>query len=228
MHLAALEGRPSIGTIERDDGFVEVTDIGFHFAPFRRWPAHERRAMRFVRGRVLDVGCGAGRVCLHVQDRGLDVVGVDVSPASIEVCSRRGVTDARVCAIEDVGRRLGSFDTVVMYGNNLSLLGSEKARLLLRRLHAMTSGRGRIVGSTFDPYGETDPAHVAYHERNRRRGRPGGQLRVHIRYRDLCSPWLYLLFTSASELESIIEGTGWALARVIDGGGSYVAVLEKD
>ncbi len=114
--------------------------VGLHFAPFRRWPACERRAMRFVRGRVLDVGCGAGRVCLHLQDRGLDVVGVDVSPASIEVCRRRGVRDARVCAIEDVGPTLGSFDTVVMYGNNLSLLGSEeKGRRLLRRLHGITS-----------------------------------------------------------------------------------------
>src|SRR4051794_33970142 len=32
-----------------------------YFAGFRSWHRAERRAMRFVRGSVLDIGCGAGR-----------------------------------------------------------------------------------------------------------------------------------------------------------------------
>lgn len=228
MHRAALEGRPSVGTIERDDGFFEASGVGQHFAPFRRWPAHERRAMRFVRGRVLDVGCGAGRVCLHLQGRGLEVVGIDNSPGAVDVCRRRGVRDARVCGIEEIGPSLGSFDTVVTYGNNLGLLGSnQKARRILRRLHALTSPHGRIVGSMLDPYLTDDPAHLAYHERNRRRGRSGGQVRIRVRYRGLCTPWLDLLWTSAAELEAILEGTGWRLVRTLDSDGTYVAVIDK-
>ncbi len=76
--------------------------------PFRRWQPVERRAMRFVRGRVLDLGCGAGRVCLHLQERGLDVVGIDTSPGAIEACRRRGVRDARLLALAEVDARLGS------------------------------------------------------------------------------------------------------------------------
>ncbi len=229
LQLAALEGRGSVGVIERDDGLVEVTSVELHLRPFRRWPAYERRAMRFVRGSVLDVGCGAGRVCLHLQARGRDVVGIDSSPGAIEVCRRRGVRNARVLRLEDVDASLGAFDTVVMYGNNLCLLGSPaKARRLLRRLHALTTERGRIVGSTFDPYGGDDPVHAAYHEQNRRRGKAGGHVRARLRYRDLCSPWFELLFTSVEELESLLAGTGWHLARTVGTGGPYVAVVEKD
>ena len=108
MLTAALEGRPANEIVERDDGFIETAaSRKLYLAPFRRWPALHRRAMRFVRGRVLDVGCGGGRVCLHLQERALDVVGIDVSPGAIEVCRRRGVRDVRVCSIDDVDPSMG-------------------------------------------------------------------------------------------------------------------------
>src|SRR5439155_545816 len=79
--------------------------------------------VRYDSGRVLDVGCGGGCVCLHLQERGQDVVGIDVSPGAIEVCRRRGVRDVRLLSIDDVDHSLGQFDTVVMLGNNIGLLG---------------------------------------------------------------------------------------------------------
>lgn len=39
-------------------------------------------------GRVADVGCGPGRVAAHLDAHGLDVIGVDVSPAMV-ACARR-------------------------------------------------------------------------------------------------------------------------------------------
>jgi SAM-dependent methyltransferase len=117
--LAYLEGRPRAREIvERDDGMIEATDgPASYFAPVRSWPAAERRGLRSVRGRVLDVGCGAGRVAFELQARGREVVAIDSSPLAVEVARRRGVRDARVLPFEQVGPALGRFDTVVMYGN---------------------------------------------------------------------------------------------------------------
>src|SRR6476469_6833304 len=94
--LEALEARGVVEIVERDDGFIDAGATQLYLSPFRRWPAHHRRAMRLVRGRVLDIGAGAGRVALHLQARGHDVVSIDVSPGAVEVCRRRGVRDARI------------------------------------------------------------------------------------------------------------------------------------
>jgi 2-polyprenyl-3-methyl-5-hydroxy-6-metoxy-1,4-benzoquinol methylase len=228
MMLARYADRSTSEILERDDGFVETDSGELYFAPFRRWPAHHRRAMRFVRGRVLDVGCGAGRVCLHLQERGLEVVGIDISPGAVEVCRRRGVSDARVCPIEDVGASLGVFDTIIMLGNNVGLLASKaKARRLLRRFHELTSDRGRIVAETRDVYDTEDPAHLAYHERNRVRGRMAGQIRLRVRHRLLKTPWFDYLMVSPDELAELLDDTGWHVARVINGDDTYIAVIEK-
>jgi magnesium-protoporphyrin O-methyltransferase len=39
--------------------------------------------------RVLDAGCGAGPMCVALAERGAEVVGVDISPALLEVAQKR-------------------------------------------------------------------------------------------------------------------------------------------
>ena len=230
MMLAALDDPEILEIVEREDGTIMASKFGpaSYLAPYRKWPGHQRRGLRFARGRVLDVGAGAGRVALHLQEKGHDVVAIDLSPGAVEVCRRRGVRDARVMRIEDVDESLGMFDTVVMYGNNLSLLASRtKGPRLLRRLARITSDRTRIIGECLDPYGTDNPAHLAYHERNRRQGRMGGQIKIRVRYQDVATPWFDYLFLSEPELLAILDGTGWRLLRKLDGERTYVAVLEK-
>ncbi|MBA3718235.1 MAG: hypothetical protein H0W87_08420 [Actinobacteria bacterium] len=56
----------------------------------------------------------------------------------------------------------------------------------------------------------------------------GGQIRIRIRFRAVASPWFDYLFVSRPELEELLEGTGWRLARVVeDDTPLYVAVIEK-
>jgi SAM-dependent methyltransferase len=166
--LEYFEGGDAIEVVERDDGFVNASSLGpaAYLAPFRRWPKAERAAMRLARGRVLDVGCGAGRVALELQERGYEVVGIDVSPLALEVARRRGAKDVRELPVTRVGPSLGRFDTFVMFGVNFGLMGSgRRAPWLLRRFRPLANEGARILAESVNPYTTENPDHLAYHER---------------------------------------------------------------
>jgi hypothetical protein len=159
------------------------------------------------------------------------VVAIDLSPLAVEVSRRRGVRDARELPVTRVGRELGDFDTFVMFGNNFGLTGSRRrAPWLLRRFRSIASDGARILAESVDPYKTDKPEHLAFHERNRKRGLMGGQLRIRIRIREgtHSTPWFDYLLASPEEMAELAEGTGWELRRVIDEGEHvYVGVLER-
>lgn len=230
LMLDHLEGRPAVEIVERDDGMIMVNrGPMMYFEPIRRWPQPESAAMRLVRGKVLDVGCGAGRVALHLQKRGFDVVGIDVSPGAIRVAKARGLRKARVLALDDVDQLPRSFDTVLMFGNNFGLFESRRGAIRrLRQLSRITTPAAKILASSRDPYKTTDPIHLAYHRKNRAHGRLGGQLRLRVRHRQSATPWFDYLLVSPAEMEQLAAEGGWRLTRTIgDGDEYYVGVLEK-
>ena len=78
---------------ERDDGYLQVYDHPrWYFTPFDEWAPHLQKAMAYIRGRTLDIGCGAGRIALPLQQNGVDVVGIDQSPLAVRVAESGGLT----------------------------------------------------------------------------------------------------------------------------------------
>ncbi|MCP4415511.1 MAG: class I SAM-dependent methyltransferase [Chloroflexi bacterium] len=217
--------------VEREDGYIGISAGPVaYFAPFAEWPAHQQELMRFANGRILDIGCGAGRVCLHLQEQGCEAVGIDISPLAIKTTLLRGVKEAHVLSITQVSRaKLGVFDTIVMMGNNFGLFGSYKrAKWLLRRFYGMTTENGRILVESRLPAVTSDPLHLDYQEFNRQRGRMPGQLRLRVRYKKQKTPWFEYLIVSLEEMAEILAGTGWQMGQTFLGeGGGYTAVIEK-
>lgn len=228
--LDYLAGEAGQLILECDDGRAgPALPADVFFAEHREWPAQEQQVFEFVHGRVLDVGCGAGRHSLEAQRRGLGVVAIDVSPGAVEVCRRRGVQDVRHLPLATVDASLGAFDTVLMMCGNFGLVGTAgDAVLVLRTLHRMTTPSARIVLDSVDPHYEMTPAELSYRERNRARGRLPGQVTIRLRYRGWATPWYELLNLSARELEDLLAESGWRLAHLVEGEPpEYYAVLEK-
>jgi hypothetical protein len=88
--------------------------------------------------------------------------------------------------------------------------------VFLAALAALARPGAQIIAHGTDPYGTRDPVHTSYHERNRSRGRLGGQLRLRLRYRELSTEWFDYLVCSAEEFASLVHGTGWRLTDVDD------------
>jgi len=203
-----------------------------YVARFKDWPLSERLSIRYVRGRVVDVGCGAGRVCLYLQQRGFDVVGLDVSPLAVRSARLRGVKQAWCLSTDQLSKRLETFDTIVLFGNNFGLFGTpERVRKTLGAWAHRTKPRARILAESTNPYSGGAPAiDRSYYRKNKQEGRMPGQVRMRSHYRGHVGAWFNWLFVSRNEMRILLKGTGWHQAKILGGPptDAYVAVLEKD
>ncbi len=232
------EGGDGFEVVERDDGFLSVGGgPEAYFSPYEEWLPCVQTAVDRARGRVLDVGCGAGRHALHLQEQGQDVVGIDVSPGAVDVCADRGL-DARQLDVVDADE-LGAdrFDTVLMLGNNFGLVGTrERAPDVLGALARVTTDDATLLAHSRDPRGTDDPDHREYHELNRERGRLPGALRLRIRYLSYATDWFDYLLAAPEEMADLVADTPWAVAEYLHGEdgedardpSAYVGVLRKD
>lgn len=198
--------------IERDDGYVSVEDAYRYFTRPDEWIAGERHAVAVAAGRVLDIGCAAGRHMLAMTgDR--EVIGVDPSPGAVAVAQEQGL-EARVGSVLEPGD-VGRFDTLLMLGGNLGLLGSrEQAPAVLDSLAGLARPRARLLAIGHDPQKAATPEHRGYHARNRDYGRLPGQVRMRVRYRSWTSAWFDRLLLTPAELETLTGPSPWRLIEV--------------
>jgi SAM-dependent methyltransferase len=128
-------------------------------------------AMVPPRSRILDAGCGPGRVGGHLARAGHEVVGVDLDPVLIAAAEQDHpgptwlVADLAELDLAAMGIVEG-FDVVVCAGNVMTFLDPSTRRAVLGRLAMHLREGGRIVtgfGSGRDyPFGEffADVEHV--------------------------------------------------------------------
>jgi len=226
-----LKTGKSFEIVERSDGFISPSSgPKNYFANFNNWNFYERKAISNAKGKILDVGAGAGRISLYLQKKGFDVTAIDNSPLAISVCRKRGVKKAKVLPIGDISKLSpNKFDTVVMLGNNFGLFGGfHKAKKLLKTLYKITAPRALILAESNNPYKTKDPNHRSYHKLNLKHGRMAGQLRIRIRFYKTIGDWFDYLLVSPHEMKTILDGTGWRIRKVISSEkSSYIALIEK-
>jgi SAM-dependent methyltransferase len=219
--------------VERDDGYMEEgAGPEVYLAGPEDWPSGERQSLRHVRGRVLDVGCGAGRVTLELQKRSFQVVGLDASSLAARAARHRGVDTVWCTSLEKMGSQLGGFDSIILFGNNFGLFESPLgAHERLTEWAQLTKGDARIFVESTSAYGGGAPGiDRTYYRRNRANGRPPGELRARYHYGDAVGGWFTWLFVGRVEMRDIVRGTGWRVTRFFGTGVGepYVAMLEKE
>lgn len=227
--VEAVDGGVGCYQIEHDDGSLVSTEATEFLDTAQNWSPAITNALSRLRGRVLDVGCGAGRHALHLQALGCETIGLDPSPGAVDVCRRRGL-DARLGSLGDRALLTEErFDAVLMLGNNLGLLdGPERAQGHLEWLAARCRPGALLVGESMD-ITRKGPEYLAYFRRVAAAGRPPGQLRLRIVFEGQAGDWFFYWQLTPDELRNVIRNTPWSIEHIdpVAGTDRYVAVMRR-
>lgn len=172
-----------------DDDEMPVAHL---FRSYHEMPPLEQRALNEARGKVLDVGAGAGCHALALQERGLDVTAVDISSLSCETMKERGV--ANVECVNIFNQRFQErFDTLLLLMNGTGIAGklSRLPQLLSRLKQLMNPGAQILIDSSDLRYVYEDENGVLDVDFN---GAYYGEVDYQMTYRNIIGKsfdWLY-------------------------------------
>ena len=167
---------------------IPVTTL---FRGFRDMPKLEQKALKMAKGRILDVGAGSGCHALWLQDKGMDVTAIDISPYSIETMKERGLANVLE---QDFFTLKEKYDTILMLMNGIGIVGTlDKLPDFFKHIDNILAEDGQLLCDSSDIcylYEDEDgiielPCDGNYY----------GELEYTMCYDDICGdsfPWLYI------------------------------------
>jgi SAM-dependent methyltransferase len=129
---------------------ADEMSVAYLFRSYDEMPQLEQRALQLAKGKVLDVGCGAGSHSLTLQnDRNLDVSSIDISPNAIQACTLRNLKKAKVQNILILENE--KFDTILLLMNGTGIFGTlQETPHYLQKLKSLLNPDGQILIDSSD------------------------------------------------------------------------------
>ena len=192
--------------------------VDYLFRSFDEMPKIEQKALQLSKGKVLDVGCGAGSHSLYLQEKGFDVTAIDISENAIKTCQLRGLKNAKVQNVLELDSDIhqNKFDTILLLMNGTGIFGTiEKTPQFLQKLKNLLNPNGQVLIDSSDIIYMFDEAEDGS------KWVPGngyyGELTFTVSYKNQTEepfPWLYLdyntlqnaAFDNGFQCELITEG----------------------
>jgi len=113
--------KEQIITVQNEDFDDDEILVSYLFRDYQQMPEIEKKALQLSKGKVLDVGSGAGSHSLYLQNKNkLEVTAIDTSVGAIEICEKRGVLNA---IAEDFYAHKGNYDTILLLMNGSGIIG---------------------------------------------------------------------------------------------------------
>ena len=198
--------------------------VPYLFREFDEMPILEQKALELAKGKVLDIGSGAGSHSLYLQKKGIDVTGLDSSKGALEVARERGLKNVVCSRLLDY--KQDTYDTLLVLMNGTGIF--ERIKLVgdyLKHLKTLLNLGGQILIDSTDiafMYEEEDGSYWRDASRDYY-----GEVTFSLSYKDQESnsfDWLYLDFETLKKLskengfdcELVLEGKHYDyLARLI-------------
>lgn len=213
--------------IHRDDGENFEVPVSMFFKEPEDFSIIENKAIELCFGKVLDIGAGTGSHSLELQRKGFDVTSIDISPEAVEIMIKRGVKNAQCYDIYKYNDK--KFNTLLMLSHGIGIV-EDIAGLIefLNHAYTLTEDNGILVVDSLDVRCTDNPAHLAYHERNKRMGRYFGEIHMQFEYKGIKGVQFSWLHIDPDTLEQELTKTRW-FSEIIhkEVSGDYLVKLMK-
>ena len=130
---------------------ADEMSVAYLFREFKEMPKLEQKALQLAKGKVLDVGCGAGSHALYLQnERKLEVKAIDISKNAIEACKLRGLKNTEVVNVLDLDTT-EKYDTILLLMNGTGIFGKlNQISTYLQKLKNLLNEGGQILIDSSD------------------------------------------------------------------------------
>lgn len=164
-------------------------------------PDLELIALNNCRGKVLDIGAGAGSHTLIMQDKGLDVTALDISDLAVTIMLQRGVK--RAIAADIFTYEQDKYDTLLLMMNGIGLCGTiQQLRLFLKQTKTLLNKGGQLLFDSSDIaylYDGDVPNGESYY----------GELSYQYVYKGQKTDWFKWLYIDQEKLKTVAAEEGW-------------------
>lgn len=193
---------------------ADEMSVAYLFRSFKEMPKIEQKALQLSKGKILDVGCGAGSHSLYLQEKGFDVTSIDISENAIQACQLRGLKKARVQNLLDIHNE--TFDTILLLMNGTGIFGTlAQTSIYLQKLKSLLNPNGQILIDS------SDIIYMFDEEEDGSKWIPAdgyyGELTFTVSYKNQTEepfPWLYLDYNT---LQNAAHANGLNCELIIEG-----------
>jgi len=191
----------------------DILPIPYLFRSYSEMPKLEQKTLDLAKGKVLDVGCGAGSHSLHLQEKGLEVKAIDISKGAIKVCKARGIKQTEVKNILD---ETETFDTILLLMNGTGVFEDlENTPRYLLHLKQLLKPNGQILIDSSDiKYMFEDEDGGYWIDAN---ANYYGELDYYVSYKKEDETPFKMLYLDFETLKSTCESVGLQCELVLEG-----------
>jgi len=200
-------------------GPKEKMPLQVYFREPDAMPELEWIALQQCRGKILDIGAGAGSHALCLQKMGQDITALDISPKAAEIMRLRGVQ--KIVCQDFFTLDTGQYDTLLLLMNGIGLAGTLSGlREFLRHARKLLGPGGRLIFDSSDIaylYEGKPPAMKEYY----------GEILYQYEYKKERSDWFKWLFIDKKLVTEILASEGWSTRILMeDEYDQYLAVSQ--
>jgi len=183
-------------------GDPEEMPVDVFFRDYEEMPEIERLALKYCKGRVLDVGAGVGSHALVLQQNRMDVTALEISAEACEIMRERGVK--QVVNEDFFAYEAEKFDTILLLMNGIGLCSSlSKLEAFLHHAQQLLNPGGRLV---FD---SSDLSYL-YQSQPFPKDHYYGEIGYRYRYKNHLGEWFQWLYVDQHTLREVAEQEGWS------------------